>query len=209
MIEQWLHFPKRYQHKIKILIISGITSLINQLLSSIIQILAESERRLSKSGTALSLLTKNVVTQFFNSAMIYYLITFVTPASFLFEMKDLKQKIESLIIIPGVVRIIVNFLNAKYIFKKFQFEFYSSNNFQIEFNKLYERPEFDIVNRYTYYIVQLLTVSFYATLTPLIIPALILILPVLYYVDKLILFKKSSQPGRVSFRVTDWVHFLC
>lgn len=36
-------------------------------------------------------------------------------------MKDLKQKIESLIIIPGIIRILVNFLNAKYIFKKFQF----------------------------------------------------------------------------------------
>jgi VanZ family protein len=42
----------------------------------------------------------------------------------------------------------------------------------------------------------------------MIIPALILILPFVYYVDKLILFKKSSQPPKVSFRVTDWVHFL-
>lgn len=84
MIENWLHFPKRYQHRIKIIIISGITSLINLLLSTIIQILANSEKRLSKTGTAISLLTKNVITQFFNSALIYYIITFVTPASFLF-----------------------------------------------------------------------------------------------------------------------------
>lgn len=56
---------------------------------------------------------------------------------------------------------------------------------------------------------QILTVSFYAPLSPLIVPALAIILPVVYYVDKLILFKKSSQPPKVSFRVTDWVHFLC
>jgi hypothetical protein len=42
MIERWLHFPKRYQHRIKILMLSGITSLINFLLSYIIQILADS-----------------------------------------------------------------------------------------------------------------------------------------------------------------------
>ncbi len=93
MIEKWLNFPKRYQHRIKIIIISCITSLINLLLSSIIQILAESEKRLSKTGTFISLLTKNVITQFFNSALIYYIITFVTPANFLFARKDLKQKI--------------------------------------------------------------------------------------------------------------------
>lgn len=66
-----------------------------------------------------------------------------------------------------------------------------------------------MVNKYAYYIVQILTVSFYAPLTPMIIPALTLILPVVYYVDKLVLFKKSSQPAKISFRVTDWVHFLC
>lgn len=93
MIERWLHFPKKYQQKIKALVITGITSIINYLLSHIIHILATSEKRLSKTGTIISLLTKNVITQFFNSALIYYLITFVTPASFLFEMKDLKRKI--------------------------------------------------------------------------------------------------------------------
>lgn len=72
-----------------------------------------------------------MITQFINSALIYYFITFVTPASFLFEMKDLKSKVESLIIFPGIVRIAVNFVNAKYLFKKFQFEIYSKNNFQI------------------------------------------------------------------------------
>ncbi len=209
MIERWLHFPKRYQHRIKILVLSGITSLINFLLSYIIQILADSEKRLSKTGTLISLITKNVITQFINSALIYYLITFVTPASFLFEMKDLKSKVESLIVIPGIIRIAINFLNAKYLLKKFQFEIYSKNNFQVEFNKLYERPEFDLVGRYSYYIVQILTVSFYAPLTPLIMPALVLLLPVLYYVDTLILVNKSSHPPKVSFRVTDWVHFLC
>lgn len=121
MIERWLHFPKRYQHRIKILILSGITSLINLLLSYIIQILADSEKRLSKTGTLVSLITKNVISQFINSALIYYLITFVTPASFLFEMKDLKSKVESLIVIPGLIRIAINFVNAKYLFKKFQF----------------------------------------------------------------------------------------
>lgn len=157
----------------------------------------------------MSLITKNVITQFINSALIYYFITFVTPASFLFEMKDLKSKVESLIIFPGIVRIAVNFVNAKYLFKKFQFEIYSKNNFQIEFNKLYERPDFDLVGRYTYYIVQILTVSFYAPLSPMIMPALACILPAVYYVDRLILINKSSQPPRVSFRVTDWVQFLC
>lgn len=137
MIERWLHFPKRYQHRLKILIISGITSLINLLLSYIIQMLAESEKRLSKTGTIVSLITKNVISQFINSALIYYLITFVTPASFLFEMKDLKQKIESLIMISGLVRVLINFLNARYLLKKFQFEIYSKNNFQIEFNRLF------------------------------------------------------------------------
>jgi membrane-associated HD superfamily phosphohydrolase len=93
MIESLLHFPKKYQHRIKILIISGITSLINLLLSAIIQLLADSEKRLSKTGTTISLITKNVITQFINSALIYYLITFVTPASFMFQMKDLKRKV--------------------------------------------------------------------------------------------------------------------
>lgn len=65
------------------------------------------------------------------------------------------------------------------------------------------------MGRYSYYIVQILTVSFYAPLSPLIMPALVLILPVVYYVDTLILVNKSSQPPKVSFRVTDWVQFLC
>ena len=75
------------------MIISGITFSINWLLSKIIYKFVESEKRISKTGTIISLLTKNVITQFINSALIYYFITFITPASFLFEMKDLRQKV--------------------------------------------------------------------------------------------------------------------
>jgi len=71
-----------------------------------------------------------------------------------------------------------------------------------------ERPEFDLVGKYSYYIVQLLTVSFYAPLSPVVVPALAFIFIVQYFIDKLILFNRSSIPVKVSFRMTDCTLFL-
>lgn len=54
-----------------------------------------------------------------------------------------------------------------------------------------------------------MTVSFYASLSPLIVPGLAFIFLIQHFIDKLILFNKSSSPQKVSYKVTNYVQFLC
>lgn len=66
------------------------------------------------------------------------------------------------------------------------------SKFQRDLNQEYERAEFDVVDRYSYYILQIYACSFYAYLTPIATPCLVVTLVIQYWVDKLNLFKRSS-----------------
>lgn len=76
------------------------------------------------------------------------------------------------------------------------------NLFQINLNKKYEYTEFDIAQRYSYYLVQLYTVSFYAYIVPLCVPAVALILFCQFYVDKFNLFKRSSLHYELNYSLS-------
>lgn len=54
--------------------------------------------------------------------------------------------------------------------------------FQINLNKAYEYVEFDIAQRYSYYIIQIFTASFYAYLVPIGIPVLVVVFFVQYWI---------------------------
>lgn len=71
--------------------------------------------------------------------------------------------------------------------------------FQIQLNEIYEKPHFEIAERYSYYIVQIFTASFYAYLAPIGILFLTVTFAVQYWVDKINLFRRSSALYDVDF----------
>ena len=69
-------------------------------------------------------------------------------------------------------------------------------------NKKYEYPEFDLSERYSYYIVQLYTTIFYAHLVPAGSVTLFVIFIFQYWVDKFNLFQRSSLFYELNFSLT-------
>ena len=55
---------------------------------------------------------------------------------------------------------------------------------------------------YAFYILMLLTVSFYAYLVPIIVPSIVVIFFIQYWVDKYNLLKRSSLKYHFNFKLT-------
>ena len=107
----------------------------------------------------------------------------------------------------GVIQILVNIVYPPDIIRRLKIFYYffgkkdedQLNMFQIRINKIYELTEFDIAGRYSYYILQLFTISFYAYLIPIGSLAVGVIICFQYWVDKINMFKRSCNKYNFSY----------
>lgn len=126
----------------------------------------------------------------------------------------LVTQIYNFIVVSGLVNLIHSFINKDDLWmrlKRWYIYYYRQNTdtvytkFQISLNKEFELPEFNLVYKYSDYLVTLYTALFYAYLVPIGVPTICIIFVVQYWIDKFTLFKRSSLRNHFSFDLSIYV----
>lgn len=167
-----------------------ILIIIGYILQLFIYELVDWERHKTVTDAKFSLIAKLVVFQFINNALIYFIVFEIKGGHFnvLKERIGLVDQISWLLVISASLQIFFNILNIGDIYRKIMICLYYRGvdkevpEFQINLNKAYEYVEFDIAQRYSYYIIQIFTASFYAYLVPIGIPVLVVVFFVQYWI---------------------------
>jgi hypothetical protein len=180
-----------------------VTLVINSMLSIIVKHLTEYERHQTKSNYLFSHIIKVVMTQFINTTILYYVSSTMTHSPYLLE-EGLVIQVSSLFLTSAIIQIFLNLLNPSAIIQTAsKFLKYRNKSeikmFQRDLNIEIEKTEFDVVDRYSYYILQIYACSFYSYLAPIATPCLILTLLAQYWIDKYNLFKRSSCKNEMDF----------
>lgn len=149
-----------------------------------------------------SLCAKLLITQFLNTAMIYLALSLIRDddENALMSEQGLVYQISTLMVLSGFIQIFNNFINVPAIIRWltiwWKYRGKSDDDeipkFQVTLNRECENIEFDLAQKYCYYLLQLYMVSFYSYVMPIIVPAVAVIFFFQYWVDKYNLFKKSS-----------------
>lgn len=151
------------------------------------------------------MIVKIFISQFINTAFIFYLIQVYNRRPYL-SSAGLVIQVSTLIIVSGCISIFTNAINMPFLMRKFRLWYkyghikYSKSNrnkeiptYQIKLNKDYEYPIFDIAGRYSYYLLQVYTCMFYSYLVPVGVLAVGIIFMIQFWIDKIRLFKLSSE----------------
>jgi hypothetical protein len=156
---------------------------------------------------------KLLITQFINSALVYYLITVISYRPYMTSAGLIVQA-SSLILTSGFINIGMNILNIPFLMRKvklwWKYRYYGFKGkqnlevptFQVKLNKDFELPVFDMAYKYSYYLLQIYTCMFYNYLIPIGVPATAIIFTIQYWIDKYQLFKVSSQYYEMNYFLT-------
>lgn len=180
-------------------IISLFIMQLNGLLYYAIVSLNNSEKHKTRTDHYSSFMVKLILSQFVNSAMNWFIIALIYPSDIL-SGTGLAIKIANFIAVSGLTSIPVNAISTPWLFKKLGLWFWyvglkkrnTVNKFQLWLNQEYEYFEFDLAERYSYYIVQMYTSFFYSYIAPICVPALAIIFFFQFWIDKYNLTKRSS-----------------
>lgn len=161
------------------------------------------ESHQTKSNQIVSHIIKVAISQFLNTAIIYYVSCLIIGSPYMSE-DGLVVQVSSFFITSAIIQIVFNLVNpfAVWVSIKKWFKYRNETTapiFQCDLNREFERPEFDVVDRYSYYILQIYVCSFYSYLTPIATPCLILAFTFQYWIDKYNLFKRSSCKNEMDF----------
>ena len=187
-----------------------ITLAVNYLIQIFVYGFTEWERHQSRTLEKYSLVFKLVISQFINTAFIYYFISLINNRTNddLLSASGLVYQVSSLITVSGIIQIFNNVLNVGDIIRRLTIWWYyrnsgeTVNEYQLHLNKAYEYVEFDIAARYSYYILQLWTVSFYAYVVPIGIPSMAIIFFFQYWADKYNLWRRSSMYYEIHYSLS-------
>ena len=187
-----------------------ITNVVNFILSAVIYYLTDGERHKTKSDHTTSLIVKIVVSQFINTAIIYYILARTHPEVEVLSENGLVVKVMSLVAVSGLVQIGMNIAQPgaliSFVLNKCKYSRDKEiNMFQVQLNKQLESSPFDFSERYAYYLVNIFVVSFYAYITPLATPITAAIFLVQYWVDKFNLFRRFSCPVNFNYRLSRFI----
>ena len=190
-----------------------VTLAINTLLKMFSKGLTAWEQHESTNNEKLSLTIKMVVAQFINTVLIYYFIALIVikeDINLMLTQNGLVMEISSLVITSGMIQILVNAVNVNATLRnlklKWKLGIFDEKDeialHQVKVNKMYEYVEFDLAERYAYYILQLFLASFYSYLAPICVPAVGIICAIQYWIDKYNLFHRSSLDYEVSYTLS-------
>lgn len=183
------------------LVTTVITLGINTFLSFLVYILTDWERHQSMANQKASLVAKLLVTQFINTAMVYIALSKIRgdDSNELMSEQGLVYQISSMLVLSGFINILTNLINFgeiyQWVYLKYLLWGTDPNDipmFQVTLNREYQYLEFDLAQKYAYYLLQLYMVAFYSYIMPIIVPAVAIIFFFQYWVDKFNLFKRSS-----------------
>jgi uncharacterized membrane protein len=175
-----------------------ITNVINYILSSSIEVLADMERHKTKSDRTGQLILKIVISQFLNTSIIYTILYLLKPLMPL-GTYGMVNKINSLIVISGAINIVFQIVLPSYTISYFlnkrkYTEEKPINLFQIQLNNALEYSPFPYAQNYAFYIIYCYVVCWYGFLFPIGTLFLIGIFIIEYWVDKYNFFRRYSNP---------------
>jgi hypothetical protein len=120
-----------------------LTTSINFILAAVCQKLTEAEQHNTKTDYIISLTIKSILSQFLNTALIYYIISVVATITLPDKSSPLNDnglvmKVTSLIAVSGCIQILLNAVQIGTIFScllnKLEFKGETVNMFQVELN---------------------------------------------------------------------------
>lgn len=188
-----------------------LTTAINFILAAVCQKLTEWEKHKTKTDYVVSLMTKSIISQFMNTAFIYYIIAVVSDITHPEKSSPLSEnglvtKVTSLVAVSGAIQIFLNAAQLGSLFSclltRLKLKGETVNMFQVELNQKVQDPEFDFADKYAYYIVNVYVISFFSYITPYVSIILAFIFLIQYWVDKYNLFQRFSCPTDFNFRLS-------
>lgn len=168
------------------------------------------EKHKNKTDENSELIVKNVASKFFNTAVIYALVYAFGPKVNFLNTNGLVYVIISLVLVNAGLSLATEFFQPYYLYLNWSNKQILEtaekegkvNLFQIQLNKMVEKPAYTYDNTYSYYLQMVYVVCFYGYLVPLIIPITIIAFALQYWVDKYNLLKKFSSPVDLGYRLT-------
>lgn len=120
-------------------------------------------------------------------------------------------QVSFLIVVSGFISIVTDALNIPYwiryawLWYKYDYTTYESKigttvpTYQVRLNKDFELPVYDIAGRYSKYLLQIYMCMFYCYLVPIGVLASALLLGIMYWIDKVRMFKLSSEYNEIGY----------
>jgi hypothetical protein len=165
----------------------------------------------SKTDELGSLILKNVTSKFFNTAFIYALVYFFGPKINFLSQNGLVYVIISLVVVNAALNLANQFIQPYYMYidwtNKQVLEDLDKkdkiNLFQIQLNKIVEKPAFPYDQAYSYYLQMIYISAFYGYLVPLIVPLTMIAFLFQYWLDKYNILKRFSSPVDLGYGLTE------
>ena len=121
---------------------SILTNIINYGIGYVISGLTSFEKHQTRSNHQASMIMKLLITQFTNSALVYYLITVISSRPFM-TSAGLIVQVSSLILVSGFINIITNAVNIPYLMRKVKL-WWKYRYIRFESKKNLEVPTFQV-----------------------------------------------------------------
>lgn len=203
--------------EVYLLTLPAWTFIVNYILNWGLYELNSYEKHKNKTEENSQPIVKNVASKFFNTAVIYALVYVFGPKLNFLDNSGLVYVIMSLVLVNSGLNL---------AFQYFQpFMYYSNwsnkktlktaqtkgrvNLFQIQLNRMVQRPPCAYDNTYSYYLQMVYVIAFYGYLVPLTVPITIIAFALQYWIDKRNLLTKFSSPVDLGYSLTRkmWMAF--
>lgn len=202
MAQSKIHTGASTSSKILSYLISGsqalLTTLINQIIYFVVELLSDTEKHKTKSDRVGSLILKIVISQFLNTSIIYSILYVIKPIDPL-STYGIVTKVTSLILVSGIFNIVwYAIMPTSTLFSLYYNHIYTPekpiNLFQYQLNAAFEKPAFYYSYGYSFFIIYTYVVCWYGFLYPIGTLILAVIFIFQYWVDKINFYKRCSSP---------------
>jgi hypothetical protein len=190
-------------------LLPAITNFVNYVIKLAIDRLTQLERHKTKTHKVSSFIVKNILSRFINTAIIYYILALLHQNIGSLTQEGYVIKVMALVGVSAFIQVLTELVRPEVLFDLVTKSFTSTpieddakKSFQIQLNEQAQDPEFAFAEQYTFYLVQVLLVSFYAVMVPLGVGMLALIFIAQYWLDKYNLFRRFSCPLDFNFFLT-------
>jgi hypothetical protein len=183
-----------------------LTFCFNKAIAFVVEEVTLWEHHLTKSCRFSSLIFKIIFTQTFNTVVIFFFLYLLNPIEPLLQY-GLAPAIFDLILWTGLINLGIEILLPVKTLKKWWTErqYYPDRSkpvplFQGQLNKMVQKPEFELENRFSYFIYTTYIAGFYGFVLPTATPSLIILFSLQYWVDKYNIFRRFSAPNFFGFK---------
>ena len=164
------------------------------------------EKHETKTNYQLSFMLKLLISQFLTTAIMYYVISLIFPGA-MWEESGLIPQMSNLILVSSFMPIAQSVLCSIFeLVKEKCFPPYSKQPYvpihQDRLNQQLELQPFDLSSRYTHYIMQVFTISFFAYPMPFGTAVVLVAFLIEFFIDKYRLFLRCSLKDDFNYEMT-------